>query len=69
MRIGVTTLELDIAITADGVAVISHEPALFPGTARDAEGQWLRQTGPLIHTLTLAELQRYDVGRLNPVLI
>ena len=25
-----TTLELDIAITADGVAVISHEPALYP---------------------------------------
>jgi glycerophosphoryl diester phosphodiesterase len=66
MRMGVTTLELDIAITADGVAVVSHEPALFPGTARDADGRWLRETGPLIHSLTLAELQRYDVGRLNP---
>jgi glycerophosphoryl diester phosphodiesterase len=27
LRLGVTTLELDIAITADGVAVISHDPA------------------------------------------
>lgn len=68
MRMGVTTLELDIAITADGVAVISHEPALFPGTARDADGRWLKEAGPLIHALTLAELQRYDVGRLNPEL-
>jgi len=68
MRLGVTTLELDIAITADGVAVISHEPALFAGTARDAEGRWLKETGPLIHSLTLTELQRYDVGRLNPEL-
>jgi len=45
MKMGVTTLELDIAITADGVAVISHEPALYPGTARDADGQWLKESG------------------------
>src|SRR5204862_6302549 len=63
---GVTTLELDIAITADDVAVISHGPALYPGTARDADGRWLKESGPLIRSLTLAEVQRYDVGRLNP---
>jgi glycerophosphoryl diester phosphodiesterase len=68
IRLGVTTLELDIAITADGVAVISHEPALYPGTARDADGRWLKEPGPLIHALTLAEVQRYDIGRLNPEL-
>jgi glycerophosphoryl diester phosphodiesterase len=68
IRQGVTTLELDIAITADGVAVISHEPALYPGTARDADGRWLKEPGPLIHALTLAEVQRYDIGRLNPEL-
>jgi len=66
IRMGVTTLELDIAVTADGIAVISHEPALYPGTARDADGRWLKEPGPLIRSLTLAELQRYDVGRLNP---
>src|SRR5450755_1015546 len=66
IRMGVTTLELDIAITADGVAVISHEPALYPGTARDADGRWLKETGPLIKSLTLAQVQSYDVGRLNP---
>ncbi len=66
IKIGVTTLELDIAITADGVAVISHEPALYPGTARDADGRWLNDPGPLINSLTLAQVQRYDVGRLNP---
>jgi glycerophosphoryl diester phosphodiesterase len=66
LRLGVTTLELDIAITADGIPVISHEPALVPATARDADGRWLTAPGPLIRTLTLAELQRYDVGRLDP---
>ena len=68
LRMGVTTLELDIAITADGVAVISHEPALYPGTTRDPEGRWLKEPGPLVRSLTLAQLQRYDVGRLNPEL-
>ena len=66
LRMGVTTLELDIAITADGVAVVSHEPALYPGTTRDADGRWLKEPGPLVRSLTVAEVQRYDVGRLNP---
>jgi len=68
IRLGVTTLELDVGITADGVAVISHEPALYPGTTRDADGRWLKEPGPLVRSLTLAEVQRYDVGRLNPEL-
>ena len=33
LKIGVSTLELDVAITADGVAVVSHEPALFEAIA------------------------------------
>ena len=66
IAIGVTTLELDIAITADGVPVISHEPYLNPAIVRDRQGRWLESAGPLIHSLTLRELQAYDVGRLNP---
>ncbi len=66
IRMGVTTLELDIAITADGVAVISHDPALQPALTRDVRGEWLDGPGPLINTLTLAQVQSYDVGRLNP---
>lgn len=65
LRMGVTTLEMDAAITADGVVVISHDPALNPALTRDAAGQWL-STRPLIKALTLAEVQRYDIGRLNP---
>ncbi|MEO5845207.1 MAG: glycerophosphodiester phosphodiesterase [Caldimonas sp.] len=68
LRMGVTTIELDIAITADGVAVITHDPALSPATTRDADGRWVKEPGPLIRSLTLAEVQRYDVGRLNPEL-
>ncbi len=66
LAIGVTTLELDIAITADGVPVISHDPALHPALTRDASGRWISGKGPLIRSLTLEQLQRYDVGRLDP---
>ena len=66
LELGVTTLELDIAITRDGVLVISHDPALNPDLTRDASGKFLEQRGPAIHTLTWAQLQAYDVGRLKP---
>jgi glycerophosphoryl diester phosphodiesterase len=66
LGIGVTTLELDIAITRDGVLVIHHDLALNPAITRDAQGRWLQQPSAPIHTMTWDELQRYDVGRLKP---
>ena len=63
---GVTTLETDLAVTKDNVLVISHEPYLNPDVVRGPDGRWLAGKGPPIHSLTLAELQRYDVGRLDP---
>ena len=66
LAMGVTTLELDIAITADGVPVISHDPYLNPALVRSSDGQWLKGPGALIRSLTLAQLQAYDVGRINP---
>ncbi len=65
-RLGVNTLELDIGITADGVPVVSHDRALNPFFTRDARGEWLPARGPLIYSLPLAQLQTYDVGRLQP---
>ena len=66
LSLGVTTLELDTAITRDGVIVVSHDPFLNPDITRGADGEFLKERGPPLHTLSLAELQRYDVGRINP---
>jgi len=66
LDIGVTTLELDIGLTADDVVVISHDMALNPDHTRDATGHFLRGTGPGIRSLTLAQLQTYDVGLIDP---
>jgi glycerophosphoryl diester phosphodiesterase len=66
LSLGVSTLELDTGITRDGVVVIAHDQALNPDITRDKDGKWLEQRGPAIFTLTFAELQQYDVGRIKP---
>jgi glycerophosphoryl diester phosphodiesterase len=65
LEIGVTTLELDVGVTRDGVVVIHHDRGLNPDIARGPDGKWVPRALP-IHGLTYAELQRYDVGRLRP---
>src|SRR5437762_7027602 len=52
LQIGVTTLEMDAAITADGVVVISH--GAEPGDHARCTGRWLTTRGPLIKSLTFA---------------
>lgn len=66
LSLGVTTLELDTAITRDGVIVVSHDPFLNPDITRGPDGTYLKEKGPAIHALSFAELQRYDVGRIDP---
>jgi glycerophosphoryl diester phosphodiesterase len=66
LQLGVTTLELDVGVTRDGVVVIHHDRGLNPDIARGPDGQWIAAPGPLIHELTYEQLQRYDVGRIRP---
>ncbi len=66
LSIGVSTLELDLAMTRDGVLVVSHDRRLNPDHTRGPDGRFLDAPGPAIHSLSLAELERYDVGRLKP---
>ena len=63
LDIGVSTLELDVGITLDGVMVIAHDRYLNADITRDAQGKFLAERGPTITSLTFAELQRFDVGR------
>ncbi|WP_397411936.1 glycerophosphodiester phosphodiesterase [Polaromonas sp.] len=66
LSLGVSTLELDIAITRDGVLVISHDPTLNPDITRGPDGSFLASRGPAISSLSYEELGRYDVGRIKP---
>lgn len=66
LELGVRTLELDCAVTRDGVVVVSHDSTLNPDLTRDSSGQFLEATGRPLNALSYAELQQYDVGRLRP---
>jgi glycerophosphoryl diester phosphodiesterase len=66
LAIGVDTLELDVGITRDDVAVVFHDRRLNPDVVRDAQGRWLDGPGPAIRALDAAALRAYDVGRLRP---
>src|SRR3954468_6520425 len=58
LAIGVTTLELDLAMTRDDVVVVSHDRRLNPDHTRGPDGKFLEREGPAIRSLTLAELKR-----------
>ncbi len=66
IALGVTTVELDVGVTRDGVVVVSHDQSLNPNITRGPDGAFLSARGPAIRDLTYEELSRYDVGRLNP---
>ena len=66
LSLGVSTLELDTAITKDGVVVISHDARLNPDITRGADGRWLSASTRAIRELTLDDLRHYDIGRIKP---
>lgn len=65
LSIGVDTLELDLAMTKDGVLVIAHDPQPLPKLTR-LNGAFLGEPAPPIWHMTYKELKKFDVGRINP---
>jgi len=67
LELGVSTLELDVGMTRDGVVVVSHDPfisgeiCLGPGGRRIAAGE-----APALYALSYEEVRGYDCGSLNP---
>ena len=66
IKMGVSAIELDVVATKDDVLIVSHEPALNPDITRGADGKFVSAPGTPFIQLTLAEVETYDVGRLNP---
>lgn len=65
LSIGVSTLEMDAAVTKDGVVVISHDPFLDLNITRGFDGKWIEERR-LIKDMTLKQVRTYDVGRIRP---
>ena len=72
MYIGVTTLELDLAVTKDRHVVVTHNPYVSPHLCLNGDGSPIqpdsgaRYSGPLIRDLTLEEIKEFDCGSINP---
>lgn len=66
IALGLRMIELDVAVTADDVVIVSHDPCLNPDLTRDRDGHWLAAPGPPIRQLTFDALRDYDVGRIKP---
>ncbi len=65
IALGADGAELDVQLSADGVAVIYHDLRLHPGYTR-RDDAWLEGVTPRIKDLTLAELRRFDIGHARP---
>jgi glycerophosphoryl diester phosphodiesterase len=71
LRLGVTTLELDVQITKDGRAVVTHDRRITPVVCRDTgpaepgdpEFPYL---GKLVKDLTMTQLATLDCGTRRP---
>lgn len=65
VELGVTTLELDLAVTKDRQLVVSHEPFMNHLIALDSSGQEIpkeEEVNHNIYQMTYEEVSRYDVG-------
>lgn len=65
LDLGVPTLELDLAVSADGEVVVSHEPWMDHLICSHPDGRPVSEDeAPLLnlHTMTAAEIARYDCG-------
>ncbi len=64
MDMGVTTLEMDVVITADKQVIVSHEPWLSATICLDSSGQELADAPDWynIYRMSYAEVQQYDCG-------
>ena len=66
LALGVTTLEMDLGMSADRILVVHHDRRLDPERTRDRAGGWIAGPGPLINDRAFKALQTYDLGRLRP---
>jgi glycerophosphoryl diester phosphodiesterase len=65
VTLGADGAELDVQLSADGVAVVHHDYRLNPGLTRE-NGDWLTGETSRIKDLSFAELQRFDLSHADP---
>ncbi len=64
LAIGTHWVDMDVVMTRDGEVLVSHDIRLNPDIVRDASGAFITER-KVVKDLTLAQMQTYDVGRMN----
>lgn len=65
IELGVNTLEMDLAVTADGRLVVSHEPFMSSRICLDSSGAEIPEAEELsynIYKMTYEEVSQFDCG-------
>lgn len=65
IELGITTLEMDIAFSADRYAVLSHEPFFSHDITTKPDGSFLHEEEERsfnLYRMSYAEIKKYDVG-------
>lgn len=65
IALGADGAELDVQLSADGLAIVHHDFRLNPALTRK-DGAWLRGEMPRIKDLTFTEMQAFDLGHADP---
>ncbi len=66
LALGSDVVDIDVVLTKDNEVVAYHYLNLHPDIVKDEHGQWLSDEGEAIKNLTYEQLQRYDVGGVQP---
>ena len=62
---GATSIECDMQLTADNKLVMGHNSALNPDITTDADGNRVEADKYYVHDMTVKELKKYNVGRMD----
>lgn len=64
VELGVTTLEMDVVMSVDGVVLLSHEPWISSGICLDQEGEEIQDDPKRfsIYGMTYEEVRAFDCG-------
>ncbi len=64
LAIGTNWVDMDVVMSKDGEVVVSHDIRLNPDIVRGVDGKFITER-TIVKTLSLAELKKFDVGRMN----
>lgn len=62
LKMGVTVLEMDVCLSADGQVYVSHEPYMNPSYASFPDGKPVTDASINLFQKTYAEIKLFDVG-------